>query len=92
MKDKLIEQIQPIAEKYFSLGGRDKVKVVIGDRKLIIHIDLNIYNCVTTNTLELFKRDTAELVKYPTTFSPIEIGVANKKTLTIVYEIYKLDS
>lgn len=92
MNEKLIEQIQPIADKYFSLGGRDKVEVRIGDRKLIIHIELNIYNCVHTNTLELFRRDTAELVRYVTTFNSIEIGVANKKTLTIVYEIYNLDS
>ncbi|PWN59224.1 hypothetical protein [Chryseobacterium oncorhynchi] len=92
MKEKLIEQLQPIAEKYFSQGGRDKVEVRIGDRKLIIHIELSIYNLISTNTLELFKRDTAELVRYFTTFSPIEIGVSNKERMTIVYEIYNLDS
>jgi hypothetical protein len=92
MSEKLIEQIQPIAEKYFSLDGRDKVKVRIGDRKLIIHIELGIYKSVNTNTLELFKRDTAELVTYFSYITPIEISVTNKKTLTIVYEILGLDS
>lgn len=87
-----LAQIQPIAEKYFSIQGRDKVEVVIGDRKLIIHIELGIYNSVNTNTLELFRRDTAELVSYVTTFNVVEISVTNKKTLTIVYEIHKLES
>ena len=92
MKEKIIEQIQPIAEKYFSQGGKDKVEVRIGDRKLIIHIELGIYKSVNTNTLELFRRETAELVSYVTTFNVVEISVTNKKTLTIVYEIYNLDS
>ncbi len=92
MKEKLIEQLQPIAEKYFSHDGLYKVEVLIGDRKLIINIDLGIYNLISTNTLELFKRDTAELVRYLTIFSPIQIGVANKERLIIVYEIHNLDS
>ena len=92
MKEKLIEQLQPIAEKYFSAMGKDKVEVRIGDGKLIIHIELGIYKSVNTNTLELFRRETAELVSYVTTFNVVEISVTNKKTLTRVYEIYNLDS
>lgn len=92
MKEKLIEQIQPIAENYFSSQGKDKVEVRIGDGKLIIHIELGIYKSFTNNTLELFRRDTAELISYVTTYNSVEISVTNKKTLTIVYEIYNLDS
>lgn len=92
MKEKLIEQLQPIADKYFSHDGLYKVEVRIGDKKLLIHIELGIYNLISTHTLELFKRDTAELVRYFTIFSPIQIGVSNKETLTIVYEIHNLDS